>query len=360
MNVLNQKLYDMLKYHFHEVRVSNGGENMQFKWRWRDDPTGERVRYLDVEHPGEQYQVCCPRCNDTRFRLYVNHRWGMELKDPDGRVHRNLWLVGCFNERCLGGDRDLREDLWEQVTKGSGSWLSKMPIHPGKDVDLEKVVADWPGPVTRVDLLPKTHDAVAYLVSRGFDPKVIGQFYNVHYCAKSVFYLARDRLIIPVYSKGVLKGWQARYIGELKKGCKWPPKYYSMVGMPRRMIVYNFANARRYQTGIIEEGTTDVWRTGPMGMCTLGATMTAQQQRMITNAFEGRSLVLVYDPEEYDKPSTQKLADSLRSSFHGQFANVRLPAGKDPGSMARPWLRSFIAAEAAKQGVKVSWRLATT
>ena len=354
MKLLNNMLYQMLKYHFSEVHVTCAGEAMQATYR-RHAVTKEW--YLDIEHPGEYYVVCCPLCGDTRFRLNINHRWGV----TDEKGHINLWLAICFNEKCLesSGGHDRRVELWETIVAGDER-LSKAKIAKGKEIPLEDIKADWPGPCTRLDLLPGHHKAYQYVLGRGFDPAVIGKFHNVHYCEDSVLYLARHRLIIPIYHRGELKGWQARFVGDLDwKKVKFPPKYYTMRGTPRRSLLYNLANASKYETGVIVEGPTDVWSLGPMAVCTLGATMTQPQRQDFVKRFKHHSAVLCYDPEEFEKPAVKKLVTALHDKFDGGFACIKLPAGTDPGSLARPLLRNFIAEQAKQQGVQVSWKMRT-
>src|ERR1017187_9480324 len=99
--VMNQSLYGMLTYHFGEVRITSEMEAMQCHYR-KNVLTGEWQ--LDIAHPGEYYIISCPYCGDTRFRLRINHRWGV----TDERGHSNLWLAHCHNERCLEGNPERR------------------------------------------------------------------------------------------------------------------------------------------------------------------------------------------------------------------------------------------------------------
>lgn len=365
MKPLNPTLYDLLKARFGNVKISNQGVSQHGVYRPRDnrprdnrqcDRKGKKQWYLDLTEPGEYYQVCCPLCGDSSFRLYINHTWGKQ--DEEG--HRNLWLMICYNENCYA-DADRRLELYEELNEPGGPNLARAQIEPGEEIDPNEIELDWPGPVTRVDQLPDSHKAVQYLVSRHFDPERVGRFYNVHYCHTSFRWLASDRLIIPVYMDKKFMGWQARYIGEMK----WnkpgaPPKYYTCPGTPRRLLVYNVGNAAQYQTGVIMEGPTDVWSFGPMGVCTLGSTMTHQQQRRFLRAFKDHSAVLCYDPDVQKDPKkwngVEKLIRKLDGHFAKGFAVVWLPEGRDPGSMDREFLRDYVYDEARKQGVKVSWR----
>jgi len=306
---------------------------------------------LNIVDPGEMYVVNCPFCNDTRHRLYINARWG--VRDELGRT--NMWLAHCFNEDCLATYARQQELLWQL---DCGKKLEEATVRVGRDVDPKNVVAEWPGKVVRVDELDMRHPAVKYIQSRNFDPKVLGDFYNVHYCEDSWYWLAKDRLILPIYEYKKMVGWQARFVGEMRPEDK-TPKYYTMPGFPRRETVYNLANASLYKTGVICEGIFDVFGFGPMAVCVFGSTMTAQQMGKFARAFKDRSAVLLFDPDVKDDPKKggglDKLVASLTKRLEGNLAVVWLPEGRDAGSMDRRWMRSFVKAEAKRQGVKVEW-----
>lgn len=354
---LNGALYRALMARFHgHVKVANRGEAQigEYKADFFDKETMK----LDLTQPGEYYMVNCPYCNDTKFRLYINHRWGViDTRPYAGRNNRNLWLAICYNEKCLQ-THERRLEFYEDEIKALPGELGKARILKGKEVKLEDVKMEWPGHTTRVDLLPDGHHAKHYLISRNFDPERIGKFYNVQYCADSFRWLARDRIIIPIYEGKDLKGWQARYIGEInwkKEGA--PPKYYTAPGTPRRLLIYNLASAAQYRTGVIVEGPTDVWSFGPMSCCTLGATMTAQQQRRFLSRFKEHSAILLYDPEEYERDATKKLVSNFSGQFAKGFASVKLPSGRDPGDLNRSFMRDYVYEKAKEQGVIVSWRM---
>ena len=334
---------------FGSVRVSNAGESMISVYR--PDNISGKPR-LHVTHPGEYYMVSCPKCSDTRNRLYINHNWG--VRDDQG--HINLWLAVCFNEDCYASYED-RRDLFDDVSGADAGGLTHAKLRRGKKVSEEARKVQPPGPMVRLDQLSDDHPACAYLANRFYDPKRLGRFYGVSYCPSSMLYLAKHRIIAPIYMAGKLKGWQARYIGDMdwkKKGA--PPKWWSCPQMQRGRILYNLDNARNYRTGAIVEGPGDVWGVGPMGVATFGDTMTDTQRKLFVQAFKGHHVVLLYDPEAMIKRSTEKLMEFLRKEFGDKFVPVTLPEGTDPGSLDRKFLRNFMREEAEKQGVKLSFK----
>jgi len=102
---------------------------------------------------------------------------------------------------------------------------------------------------------------------------------------------------------------------------------------------------------------TDVWRIGPQAVCTLGATLTQQQQELFKSSFQDFAGVLLFDPdvEAQIKSKVLPLVSHLNSELKSGFCWVNLPEGSDPGSMARGDLREYISREAKKKGVEVDW-----
>lgn len=346
---LNATLYKRLKDHFGTVRISNAGEAMIAT----DIELLGRPR-LNVTQIGEYYQVCCPYCNDSRFRLYIHHMYGRKM-DSGRRLN---FLAVCYNETACMSRPENQDDLRDTLNEIDGV-LSRARVLPGKE-STAVVVADWPGPCVPVAELKSNHPARQYLRDvRKFDVEYLSRRFDIRYCTDSRYFLARDRLIIPVFDDKRLVGWQARYVGELEwknKSKHLPPKYFTMPGMPRRLLLYNFDAAKRYETCIIMEGPTDVWAMGAMGVCTFGASMNNMQQRRVITVFRDRTVVLLYDPEEFGSKATRALVDTLELSLSGRLAVVKLPNGTDPGSLDREFLRDYVYTEAKKQGVRVSFR----
>jgi hypothetical protein len=67
----------------------------------------------DKEEGGEDYAVCCPVCFDRRFRLYINHNFGMR-EPTTGKLFNHLMnMVHCFNEDC--NVTEVVEEIKEQL-----------------------------------------------------------------------------------------------------------------------------------------------------------------------------------------------------------------------------------------------------
>jgi len=349
---LNRALFRRCKATFAHVQIKNAGEKQVHSRR--TDLVTKKSR-LVIAHSGEYYAVCCTFCGDTRFRCYINHMYGQD--DEFGRPQTHL--ITCFNGGCpLALRTPLAYQELEQMLLGHHLTVTRQPaIDEGKEVDVDKIRMTWPGTVTRVDRLPATHEAVVYLAGRGFDVEKIGRFYNVQWCSASDRYICQDRLIIPIYHQQRMVGWQARAAYETDWKTSRLPKYYTAPGTPKRQILYNFGNAVRYQVGIIVEGVTDVWKVGPQAVCTLGSTMTMQQQSLFRRGFKDYAGVLLYDPDIKDQVASKAaaLAADFNSNLKSGFCVVQLPDGTDPGMLDRDFLRGHIEQQAAKSGVSVSW-----
>lgn len=349
---LNRALYRRCKATFKHVQIKNVGEK-QLRSVSVDLRTGAPRSV--ISHPGEYYAVCCPFCTDMRFRCYINHMYGQD----DARGRPQTHLATCFNGGCpLASHTPLAYQQLEQILLGHTLIsLRRAVITEGKEVDIDKFRMTWPGAVTRVDKLPATHSAVVYLAGRGFDVETIGRFYNVQWCSDSDRYICQDRLIIPIYHKQKMVGWQARAAYDTNWKTSRLPKYYTAPGTPKSQILYNFGNAIQYQVGIIVEGVTDVWKVGPQAVCTLGSTMSMQQQSLFRKGFQDYAGVLLYDPDvkEQTASNASAFAADFNSSLKSGFCVVQLPDGTDPGMLDRDFLRGYIEQQAAESGVLVSW-----
>jgi hypothetical protein len=298
---LNPVLYEALRDRFGDVEVVSPG--VAIAWRTFIPCTADSDRpFRRVMVQGEEYKLRCPFCHDWRPRMFVNHMWGVW---DEATQSRNLWMVNCFNENCFA-DSVRREQLY-LMTYGNCGVQHPVKILPGRTSHAnEPVQARPPGFMTRFDKLAERHPqhhAIQYLRSRGFDPVKLGRLYGVAYCPQSQFYHASDRIIIPVYERGTLYGWQARYIGDDVNGQSFKeagiPKYYTMPGMKRKLLGYNTDHAVRHQTILVVEGPTDVWRVGPQAFGLLGKTVSpflaTKLRRQIGHYWGGDAVVAVQD-----------------------------------------------------------------
>lgn len=356
---LNPTLYKMLERQFGEVRVASEGENISARYV-PDIHDLDRER-LEVDNPGEEYQINCPFCGDTRFRLTINHTWGV----PDERGQRNMHLMRCYNEECQT-ERENREFLFDTVYRTFGVDIKSIKIRKGRCSVAGPQEVDPPGRTISLETLAEEHPghhAIEYLERRHFDPVKLSRLYDVSYCPESEFWQANDRIIIPLYEKKILMGWQARHIGQWHKGMA-APKYWTVPGTRKKYLLYNFERAIQHQTVVVVEGPMDVWGFGPQALGCWGKSMSApSRQKLVNSLRDDASVVILLDPKQDEKEKAkghrhhiETLYEQLRPALKGRLLKIYLPdEDSDPGSLDRGFMRELIKEEAAKQNVTVSF-----
>ncbi len=335
MTPLCQTLYRKLQERFRTVIIANEGEACH-AYPARDLRTGRsRVELISC---GEEYRVSCPRCGDTRHRLYLGHRWA--------DYH---WLVYCHHANCYNTP-DLREQLYSYVfhTRRPVS----APARRGRSCPSRTTPCRLPGAVIPLDALPPGHPAVAYLRGRGFDPAELARLYNVGFCdtAGTGQSLAGGRVIVPIEMDGTLVGWQARFVGDRNwKACP-VPKYLTMSGMSVKSTLYNYDNARRRPLVVLVEGVTDVWAVGPAGVALFGKSINFTQRRILETTLGDRPLAVMLDGDA--QRENDAVTRSLAGLLRGGVVRVTLPPGRDPADFGREELGLMIRREFDRQGVR--------
>jgi hypothetical protein len=330
MQPLNPTLYRALLREFGKVLVADEGAEMVATYH--RDPDG-RTR-MSVVSAGEYYRINCPFCVDLRFRLWINHRWG--VRDPRTGT-RNRWLAICFNENCLASEEN-RLDLIERTSwyqRGAGA--GRVAVLAGRVVDAGQRIA-LPRDFVPLDQLPKDHPARRYVRGRGFDPDRLARLWGVGFSEREAFCLSSvGRLVIPVYKphegKFVCWGWQARAVVEEQWG-----RYFTAPGLKKSHLLYGLERAVKGAGPVLVcEGATDVWRAGGNAVALLGHYASEEQVCLLRKYFPGRPLAVALDPDAH--ADARALVEKLRSARAGSLLNpdgapvalVPLLAGKDPG-----------------------------
>ena len=353
LSPLNPYLYARLeKYSLGRIKVQKAGHKQVLSYHF-DDVYKRRSLWPEIR--GEYYRVDCPKCGDSYQRLFINHCWGVvDRQTGDDR----LWMAICFNENCFTTRQEMYY-LFNRIDCDQ-SRLSTAEIKEGVVRDVSGDTMGWPGMTCPVNQLPTNHPAIQYLMSRGFNPNRLSQFYGVRYCQASEDFRALNRLIVPMLWEDKMRGWQSRYPGEKNwkdKQHSRESKYYTAEGFHKADYLYNLDTARKYETGVIVEGVTDVWRVGPQGMALLGKDVSDRQRALAMEHFRHNVLVLLLDADAWESEKTQSQIRWFNDhTLSGRFVAIQLPNGQDPGSMDRNILRDFIEAEAAKKGVEVTWK----
>lgn len=356
------------------VIIAKHGQPMQSTYRnGFNERTGKLAMQMDISDFGESYRVCCPYCNDTRHRLYVSHRWG--VFDPVTKL-KNTGLWHCYNEQCEKNADfynymipRIEDDITNYTRPGGRPPPPLMPsVSPGSQAAHAFVRS--PGNTVRLSELADEHEAIKYLKERGISARKLEKYFKAAYCSHSFDPMVRNRLIIPIFSDGVLKGWQARYLGDCtnlwrcsnsKCQHEWysdekpdfcpvcdnksytprrVPKWYTSPGTKLGDLLLNFDVARSWDYGVVVEGPFDVIKPGsPKASCvpgpiigTFGNKITNQQHLMLNSAFRYKTLYLALDPEEFEA-RTMKIYKTIAGNYDGAVVPVPMPKGTDPGSL---------------------------
>ena len=371
MTILNLPLYESLKEVFGNVTLSKKG--IQSSIRVKEDLFTNTSPIISANYKvvygdwGETYTVCCPKCGDTRSRLYISHMWGVELKP--GIVLRNL--VKCFNEDCDWLDLEdhiKNKALLSGLKKMRECDLDKSCSRPAKIMSLPS----QPEHIHFLSELGKQHPAVKYIQHRGLDPEFVSRVYGISYCSYSnwktpvsdssgkVWYRTpQDRLIVPnLDENGSWNGWQARWIGgyhtsdnpslwgkvpkDPNLGRELLPKYLSAPGMSAKGVVFNIGRASQITKGticFINEGPMSAIASGPCGVCTFGMRLSEIQIDLICKYFGSGKVFILAESE--DDPSESCAAINARVA--GGCRVIELPPKQDAADLGFEGVLDLIA-----------------
>jgi hypothetical protein len=325
------------------VRVANEGEHMT--GNALIDAAG-KSRWV-VSTWGESYRINCPFCRDSRYRLWINYRFGQP--DPVNLRQLGTFYGICFNEDCLRFSEN-RATLVDEIY-GVHNRNDCFALNVEGDVGHTRRLIErpWPGDMVPMTQMQAVAPAVDYIVNeRRFGFPTIEEF-NLHYCSHSDQYpAAGGRIIAPIVQHGVMVGWQGRYIG--KPPNKYTPKYYTMPGLAKRLILYNIDRVAGRPFVVVFEGITDVWRLPDYGVALLGKTMSMEQMGLLHTTFhDDQPIVLCLDPETFDN-CAMRIREMIVAGRNPVIV-VRLPDGYDPADFETNVLLQTIVAQASEAGI---------
>lgn len=322
--MLNMDLYNRLKRQFGTVKVLHENEPAVMVPHKLGAITSYRCQ------GGEEYNVCCPFCNDVGFHLYINYTYG----EKNYKGYRTFATAHCFHG-CLD-DKDKREELYNLLYAFPLPNQFKSIIVPICEEPEKEILP--PGKLILLSQLPPDHPAILYLVEARQFPLPLLDYYGVCYCYESATNpLAIGRIVIPIWFKGEYKGWQTRKIGDGKAG---GIEYCTAPGMRKSRLIYNYDVAINQDYVVICEGVTDVWRVGPAGICLFGKSASVEQIRLIKEGWGKKDICLLLDPDA--SKETAKLYENLTKDCKNVFV-VKLPEGiKDAALMNYDDLQKLI------------------
>jgi len=358
--LLNPALYRALEKLFGTVFVVDAGAPAEY--------TKEKLRvallksrsHVNVLSWGEAYAVNCPECEnentragDRKHRLYFSHVWGSSVvlgrKKKEVVSFGTAGLAVCHHHHCrFEGSRwaaALRKELGLQQ-KRNNQYITQRPRKlTAKNLPVELALPPETLPLTTKEA---PISVLNYLrVERGFDPAELARDYHLRVVLAGselwrneqdeVFNSFDDRIVVPVYCRRRLVGWQARLA---RKAVGNDRKYLFPPKMKKNRMLYNMDTAWRHLDIAIVEGVTDVWRIGELAVALFGRCISREQIRIaeILWGWKGQCVVLL-DGGELE--ATEKVVKSLRQSgaFPQGVIGGRLAPGYDPADYTQKEVR---------------------
>jgi hypothetical protein len=351
INPLNPDLFDALQKNFGKVKIVNAGCEAHYTKvdNWFSAPLQRQIGSTKSDYRldmwGESYSMCCPKCNDRRFRLYVSHVWGVYNE----QAGRKFYPVKCHNENC-----DWRSLYTDLMPDGEKSFAIDLERLKRTEVQAKMEYPCNPENLIPVNKLENNHEVVQYLVSRNFcDLDLLANEYGFCYCAdspwkkvikdsagKSYLITPSNRLIIPNIQKGIWAGWQARYIGDIpsdpETGKPIIQKYLNAPGYSFGSSLYRLEKAIEFSSGkfcLVSEGVLSAVACGFAGICTFGMFPKPMQEELLIKHFCKGKIVFLVEYEAQQNGKIYACIQRLNSKIDGKAVAVDLPPGKDAANM---------------------------
>jgi len=325
LGVLNPVLYNKLLIAFPQgVKICNPGQPMVYDYLFNDS----RIK-MNISYWGESYKVCCFNCGDTRFRLYISHKYG----EPDEFTQKpNYNLFICFNEQCQKLP-EVREELYRRIylsnfdsdlflenTAQGTSEANQTLFFPEEIINIKEnlgfVIKNYP-------------EIYAYLLNKCGTVdnvrKVCDKYFLGVILKSSKKYLEHG-LFIPVIYEGDAVGWQVR---------TFIPKKHFWSSPKIKNFLYFCADALYYSTIILCEGPGDVWALGDEGVALFGKSISLQQIKIIKEKFINcQNIIVALDGDAIQ--DAHRIAENLARELDNKSIYVlELPNELDPADMGR-------------------------
>ena len=182
-----------------------------------------------------------------------------------------------------------------------------------------------------------------YLKARGFSPKKKKKKYGL--VGGGISGRWKFRIIIPIYYNGQLMSWTGRSI--------LPKDVIEELGIPRyknlsieqsvinsKEIFFNLDNCNGKEV-ILVEGPMDVLKMGDQTVCSLGTSVTREQELFLTNRFE--KVYIAFDNEPAAQEKAKHLGMNLSSAgMKVEVVNICEDFNKnDPGELNEEEVRQI-------------------
>lgn len=163
-----------------------------------------------------------------------------------------------------------------------------------------------------------------YVIKRGFNPNELAK-HGVGYCTKGEYF---GYLIIPFYTEGSLRYWNARLV--IGSGPRYnnPPK--DITGLGKEFLIYNSDALGLYNQVFICEGAINALTMGDNAIATMGKSISRYQINELIKAQAKRYIILL-DPDAKDKA----IDLALKLVNFKSVKVVYLPENEDVNSLGR-------------------------
>lgn len=178
---------------------------------------------------------------------------------------------------------------------------------------------------------------------RNFHPDTLSKF-QLQYVkeffikSKEKEYFLYNRLLIPITFNNTQIGVLLRRL----KSSDVPKWSNQPEGIETGNILYNYDEAKNYNTIIVVEGIFDVWRYYEAGfpntVATFGAKMSNEQEKLLLKT--GADLILSYDGDETGIKATNKAIEKLR--YKANLKIMTIPNDQDPCSLSHQEIKDLM------------------
>ncbi len=270
---------------------------------------------------GAELACYCPFHNNLDTpAFYINKKTG-------------LWI--CFNPSCgkTGSIRDLMEFFGDH-----GKIVRDYSLNEIEEnlMFCEEDKADdhsWEEVLNDIAVsLPDDSYKVQYLIDRGFSVETL-EYFGIAYSE------VKKRIVIPARDeKHLVIGFIGRTVSPDVQ-----PKYLYSKGFPRKDILFNLNNAKRYDSCIVVEGSLDAMKIHQAGFpnvaASLGASITKQHIEKLNRYFDK---IIIFSDNDH---AGYAMRDIMINGLYSKELKVVLfedPAVKDPGEMSDDQIASHI------------------
>lgn len=272
-----------------------------------------------VREDGLELACYCPfHANSDSPAFYINKKTG-------------LWI--CFNPGCnkKGSMRDLMVFFGDH--RGFVRDYSLDDIE--ENLSHVDVVVDegWDDTLDKIRIrFPEEREKATYLLNRGFLPETI-KYFEVGYSE------VKKRVVIPVRDQNFkMIGFIGRAVNDDVE-----PRYLYSKGFPRKDILFNLQNAKRYPSVVVTEGSLDALKIHQSGfpnvVSTLGAAITQEHFQLLRGYFNK-----IYIFSDNDKAGMEMRNHVIQHCADMELMIVEYPSidYKDPGSMSEGQINESI------------------